>query len=136
MPTHYQYQCSACGTVETRYRNAQRSRCCHAEMTRLEGKPIDWEGHVANLQAEVDRLRAQNSNLHLATDAMIAENRLLRAEAVVVDDLRRENERLRTALEAIENFGAESDGKTDLTVRMFYVSHRALQGDNDVQDQP
>lgn len=60
MPSHYQYQCSACGKIETRYRNAQQSRCCHAKIVRLEGKPIDWEGDAANLLAQVERLHAEN----------------------------------------------------------------------------
>lgn len=36
MPAYYDYRCTACGKVESRYRNARRSRCCRADLVRVD----------------------------------------------------------------------------------------------------
>lgn len=36
MPAYYDYRCTACGKIESRYRNARRSRCCRADLVRVD----------------------------------------------------------------------------------------------------
>lgn len=36
MPAYYDYRCTVCGKIESRYRNARRSRCCRADLVRLD----------------------------------------------------------------------------------------------------
>lgn len=70
MPSHYQYRCSACGKVETRYRNARLSRCCRAPIARVAPRPATLadldeilERDPAYLRELVKQLRADNERL-------------------------------------------------------------------------
>ncbi len=67
MPTHYTYKCTACNRTEERYRNARKSRCCHADVMRLtaviktqiELELEDCRGELQHMIAEAAKLRTE-----------------------------------------------------------------------------
>jgi hypothetical protein len=66
MPRDYVYKCTACGKTEERYRNARKSRCCHADVVRLtavikshlELELGDCEGERRRMIDEAAKLRS------------------------------------------------------------------------------
>ena len=58
MPTHYTYKCTSCNRTEERYRNARKSRCCHADVVRLTAVvKTQIELDLEDCRAEIIRLR-------------------------------------------------------------------------------
>lgn len=57
MPAYYLYRCTVCNKVEERYRNARRSRCCHAALVRIE-PPYPRHARPADADAERTELAA------------------------------------------------------------------------------
>lgn len=64
MPAFYDFRCTACGKVEQRYRNARRSRCCHADLVRVDplaetDQPKTWTETIDGVEWRVQKVTGE-----------------------------------------------------------------------------